>query len=456
MSMKEIVEKQRAFYRAGNTRPYAYRQKMLQKLEKLVRKYDREIQKALYQDLHKSGGEAFMTEIGLSLSEITYARRHLKDWMKVRKVWAPLTHFPAYGTVRPEPYGVVLIMAPWNYPFLLNMEPLCDAIAAGNCCILKPSAYAPATSALLKKMIEEAFPGEYITVIEGGREENALLLEQRFDYIFFTGSPGVGKLVMEKAAEHLIPVTLELGGKSPCIVERTADINQAAKRIVFGKFINCGQTCVAPDYVLVHRDIKDEFIKALKKWIKNFWGDDPLEHPDYPKMISEKHFRRAAGLLQEGHIVTGGEADEGKLQITPTIIDGVQWNYRIMGEEIFGPILPVLEYKSLAETVEFLKNREKPLALYLFTRSRKAKDMVLSELSFGGGCVNDTLMHLATPYMGFGGVGNSGMGAYHGKAGFDTFSHKKSILHRGLHPDIPVRYPGYGGTKDKIIRRLLR
>ncbi|MDO4275326.1 MAG: aldehyde dehydrogenase [Eubacteriales bacterium] len=456
MPMNEIVERQREFFRAGNTRPYAYRQKMLQQLEKQVRKYDKEIQAALHQDLHKSGGEAFMTEIGLSLSEINHVRKHLKNWMRVKKVRAPLTHFPAYGTVRPEPYGVVLIMAPWNYPFLLNIEPLCDAIAAGNCCILKPSAYAPATSALLKKMIGEVFPPEYITVIEGGREENELLLEQRFDYIFFTGSPGVGKLVMEKAAAHLTPVTLELGGKSPCIVERTADINQAAKRIVFGKFINCGQTCVAPDYVLVHSEIKDEFIKALRKWITDFWGEHPLENPDYPRMISEKHFRRAAGLLGEGRIVAGGETDEGKLQITPTIIDGVKWNYRIMGEEIFGPILPVLEYRSLTETVDFLKNKEKPLALYLFTRSRKAKDMVLSELSFGGGCVNDTLIHLATPYMGFGGVGNSGMGAYHGKTGFDTFSHRKSILHRGLHPDIPVRYPGYGGTKDKIIRRLLR
>lgn len=454
--MKEIIEKQREFYRAGYTRPYAYRAKMLARLEAVIKKYDREIRRALYSDLHKSSGEAYMTEIGLMLSEISYMRRHLRGWMRGKTVPAPLCHFPAYGEVRPEPYGVVLIMAPWNYPFLLNMEPLCDAIAAGNCCVLKPSAYAPATSALLKKMLSEVFPQEYITVIEGGREENALLLEERFDYIFFTGSPAVGRLVMEKASRFLTPVTLELGGKSPCIVERSADVEQAAKRIVFGKLINCGQTCVAPDYVLVHKDIKDELITCMKKWICTFWGKDPLTNPQYPRMISEKHFRRVEALLDEGKIVFGGKTDAGKLQITPTIIDMVKWNHKIMGEEIFGPVLPVLEYESLNKTVAFLKKREKPLALYLFTRSAKARRLVLGQLSFGGGCVNDTLVHLATPYMGFGGVGGSGMGSYHGKAGFETFSHQKSILHRAVFPDIPIRYPAYGGKKDKIIRMLVK
>lgn len=454
--MKELIEKQRKFYRAGSTRPYAYRRQMLGRLEALVKKYDREICRALNQDLNKSSGEAYMTEIGLALSEISYMRRHLRGWMRGKTVPAPLCHFPAYGKVRPEPYGVVLIMAPWNYPFLLNIAPLCNAMAAGNCCVLKPSAYAPATSALLKKMLAEAFPPEYITVIEGGREENALLLEERFDYIFFTGSPAVGRLVMEKASRHLTPVTLELGGKSPCIVERSADVEQAAKRIVFGKLINCGQTCVAPDYVLVHKDLKDELVSHMIQWIEEFWGEEPLANPQYPRMISEKHFHRVEALMSEGRIVYGGRTDAGKLQITPTIIDMVQWNYKIMGEEIFGPVLPVLEYENLNKTLAFLKKREKPLALYLFTRSGRARRLVLGELSFGGGCVNDTLVHLATPYMGFGGVGGSGMGAYHGKDGFETFSHKKSILHRAVFPDIPIRYPAYGGTKDKIIRMLVK
>lgn len=456
MDAEKVVKLQRAYYRAGNTRPYAFRRKMLETLEKMVKKYESQIKKALYEDLHKSSQEAYMTEIGLALSEISYVKKHLRVWMKEKRVPAPLVHFPAYGSVIHEPYGVVLIMTPWNYPFLLNLGPLCDAIAAGNCCVLKPSAYAPASSHLLKKMIQETFLPEYITVVEGGRKENCLLLEERFDYIFFTGSPEVGKTVMEKASVHLTPVTLELGGKSPCIVDDTADIKMAAKRIVFGKFINCGQTCVAPDYVLVHKKKKEELIKYLIYWIKDFWGENPLENPDYPKMITEKHFQRVSGLMGEGRIRLGGEMDRGKMQITPTIIDMVKWEYKIMGEEIFGPVLPVLEYEDTEELLGILKEKEKPLALYLFTGSRKEKEKILSVLSFGGGCVNDTLMHLATPYMGFGGVGNSGMGSYHGKDGFETFSHRKSILHRGRFPDLFVRYPVYSGKKEKFIRKFLR
>ena len=456
MNAEEIVKLQRAYYRAGNTRPYAFRREMLETLEKMIKKYEGQIKKALYEDLHKSSQEAYMTEIGLALSEISYVKKHLRGWMKEKRVPAPLVHFPAYGSVVHEPYGVVLIMTPWNYPFLLNLSPLCDAIAAGNCCVLKPSAYAPASSHLLKKMIQETFPPEYITVVEGGRKENCLLLEERFDYIFFTGSPEVGKTVMEKASVHLTPVTLELGGKSPCIVGDTANIKMAAKRIVFGKFINCGQTCVAPDYVLVHKKKKEELIKALIYWIKAFWGENPLGNPDYPKMITEKHFQRVSSLMEEGRIRLGGDMDRGKMQITPTIIDMVKWEYKIMGEEIFGPVLPVLEYEDTEELLRCLKEKEKPLALYLFTGSRKEKEEILSDLSFGGGCINDTLMHLATPYMGFGGVGNSGMGSYHGRDGFETFSHRKSILHRGIFPDLSVRYPAYSEKKEKFIQKFLK
>lgn len=456
MNAEEIVGLQRAYYRAGNTRPYAFRRKMLEKLENTVRKYEKQIKSALYEDLHKSSQEAYMTEIGLALSEISYTKKHLRRWMKEKRVPAPLVHFPAYGSILHEPYGVVLIMTPWNYPFLLNISPLCDAIAAGNCCVLKPSAYAPSSSKLLKKMIEETFPPEYITVVEGGRKENSLLLEERFDYIFFTGSPAVGKTVMEKASAYLTPVTLELGGKSPCIVDETADIKMAAKRIVFGKFINCGQTCVAPDYVLVHKKKKEELIKNLIQWIKKFWGENPLENPDYPKMITEKHFLRVSALMDEGRIRLGGEVSKEKMQITPTIIDMVKWEYKIMGEEIFGPVLPVLEYEDTEEMLTLLKEKEKPLALYLFTGSRKKKENILSTLSFGGGCVNDTLMHLATPYMGFGGVGSSGMGSYHGRDGFETFSHRKNILHRGVFPDLSVRYPVYSEKKEEFIQKFLK
>lgn len=456
MNAEEIVKLQRAYYRAGNTRPYVFRKKMLETLEETVRKYENQIKEALYEDLHKSSQEAYMTEIGLALSEISYVKKHLRSWMKEKRVPAPLVQFPAYGRVIHEPYGVVLIMTPWNYPFLLNLGPLCDAIAAGNCCVLKTSAYAPASSRLLKNMMQEAFPQEYITVVEGGRKENCLLLEERFDYIFFTGSPEVGKTVMEKAAVHLTPVTLELGGKSPCIVDDTANIKMAAKRIVFGKFINCGQTCVAPDYVLVHKKKKEELIKALIYWVKVFWGENPLDHPDYPKMITEKHFQRVSGLMGEGRTRLGGETDRGKMQITPTIIDMVKWEYKIMGEEIFGPVLPVLEYNDTEELLKILEEKEKPLALYLFTGRKKEKEKILSALSFGGGCVNDTLMHLATPYMGFGGVGKSGMGSYHGRDGFETFSHRKSILHRGVFPDLSVRYPVYSEKKEKFIQKFLK
>ena len=345
-------------------------------------------------------------------------------------------------------------MAPWNYPVLLSLDPLIGAISAGNCAVLKPSAYAPATSAVLAEVIAAALPPELVTVVQGGREENQALLEEKFDYIFFTGSPDVGRYVMEKAAAHLTPVTLELGGKSPCIVTSSADLKMAARRIAFGKLVNAGQTCVAPDYLLVHTSVKEHLIPLLQKEVEHFLGSDPLNNADFPKIVNEKHFRRLQGLLTEGTIRFGGQASDGR--IAPTVIDNLTPDAPVMQEEIFGPILPILTYHELDEVIQFVQDRPKPLALYLFTRKKEEEDRILSRLSFGGGCVNDTIVHLATPHMPFGGVGESGMGGYHGKASFDTFSHQKSILKKANWLDLPVRYHPYTPAKERLLRLFLR
>ena len=347
-------------------------------------------------------------------------------------------------------------MSPWNYPFMLCMEPLIGAIAAGNCCVLKPSAYAPATSSVIQTVIRDAFPGKYVAVVEGGRKENTELLEQRFDYIFFTGGVTVGKLVMEKASRYLTPVTLELGGKSPCIVTDKAKLSLAAKRMVFGKFLNSGQTCVAPDYALVDEKVKEEFLSWVVYWIGKMLGKEPLDNPDYPKMINEKHYHRVMGLLAGAHVCCGGYGHEETLQITPTVLENVRWEDPVMQEEIFGPVLPVLTFRSLEEAIAQVKKREKPLALYLFTEDKKEQKKVLKSISFGGGCINDTIIHLATSRLGFGGVGNSGMGSYHGKLSFETFSHTKSIVNKSTWLDLPFRYMPYNATKEKLIRLFLR
>ena len=353
-------------------------------------------------------------------------------------------------------FGVVLIMSPWNYPFMLCMEPLAGAIAAGNCCILKPSAYAPATSAVIRELIEAVFPPEYVAVVEGGRAENTALLEQRFDYIFFTGGVTVGKLVMEKASRHLTPVTLELGGKSPCIVEESANLKIAARRLAFGKYLNAGQTCVAPDYLLVQDSVKEPFLALLKQEIRNMYGEKPLENPDYPKIINEKHYRRILGLLEGETVLTGGEANETTLQIAPVILDGVKAEAPVMQEEIFGPVLPVLTFSSVDEAERFVREREKPLACYIFTTRKDVEKRLLQNLSFGGGCVNDTIIHLATSRMGFGGVGSSGMGSYHGKWSFETFSHEKSIVKKYNWIDLPIRYQPYTKGKEKLLKFFLK
>ena len=455
MKIDELVRGQRRFFEKGHTKSLAFRMQALERLEKIVKRNEGEIRHALYQDLHKSSFESYMTEMGMVFSELDFVKRHLKGWMRKKTVRTPLAQFPSRSFVTYEPYGVVLVMAPWNYPFMLCMDPLIGAVAAGNCCILKPSGYAKHVSAVIVKMIREAFPPEFVAVVEGGRAENQELLEQRFDYIFFTGGVTVGRLVMEKAARYLTPVTLELGGKSPCIVDNTANLKMAAKRLVFGKYLNSGQTCVAPDYLLVQEDVKEKFLVYVKHFIRQMFGKEPLKNPDYPRMINEKHYHRVMGLLKDEKAETGGYGDEKRLQIAPTVLTGITEGSPVMHEEIFGPVLPVLTFGEIEEAIKFIKEREKPLALYLFTRDARTEKRVLRNLSFGGGCINDTIIHLATPHMGFGGVGGSGMGSYHGKESFDTFSHKKSVVKKSDIIDLPIRYQPYTEGKEWLLRRFL-
>lgn len=450
-----VSEKQRAFFKKGITKTYGFRQAALARLERALELFEDELCEALYADLHKSESESRMAEIGLVRSELKYVRRHLYRWMKPHYNMTDVSQIPGRTYTVAEPYGVVLIMAPWNYPVLLCLDPLIDAIAAGNCVVLKPSAYAPTVSSVLKKMLESIYPSRYVAVIEGGRDENAALLEQRFDYIFFTGGVTVGKLVLEKAAKNVTPVTLELGGKSPCIVDKTADLQIAARRVAFGKLLNAGQTCVAPDYLVVHEDIKEEFLARLKEEILRMEKGDALQNRDYPRIINEKHFHRILGLIEGENVYMGGGFREETLQIEPTVLVDVTTESAVMQEEIFGPILPVLTYSSSEELQKIIQNFEKPLAFYLFTRDRGMKEWALGTFSFGGGCINNTIVHLTTSHMPFGGVGYSGMGGYHGKAGYDTFSHDKSIVDSLNHPDIPVRYQPYAEWKDEIVRRFL-
>ena len=453
--VEEIVQRQRKFFQTGTTLSLNVRRTMLMRLEAAVRRNQRAICQALQEDLHKSEMEASMTEVYLVLEELRRLRTHLAQWTRTRRVPGSLTQFPSYGELRREPYGVVLVMAPWNYPFLLSLQPLAGAVAAGNCVVLKPSAYAPAVSAVLEKLVAEAAAPQYLTVVSGGREANGDLLEQRFDYIFFTGGVSVGKLVMEKAAAHLTPVTLELGGKSPCLVEKSARLRLAAKRIVFGKFLNSGQTCVAPDYVLVDQSVAEEFCGYLEFWIRRLYGENPLENPDYPRMINRKHFDRVRGLLEGEKIRTGGGCRAETLQIAPTVVETGE-DSPLMQEEIFGPVLPVLRYRTLPEAEAVILRREKPLALYLFTEDRQVKRRILRHISFGGGCVNDTVLHLTASRLPFGGVGGSGMGRYHGKYSLDTFSHQKGVVHVSSRVDVPLRYPPYTAAKKKLIAAFLR
>jgi len=456
MDRQTLLESQRRYFASGATLPLDGRRQALQALYRAVEANEDKICAALREDLGKSPSESYMCEIGLVKSEISYLLRHLNGFARERRVRTPLAQYVSRSFEKPSPYGCVLIMSPWNYPFLLTLDPLADALAAGNTAVLKPSAYSPHTSALLREIVEGCFPPEYVAVVTGGRAENAGLLELPFDYIFFTGSQAVGKEVLRKAAERLTPVTLELGGKSPCVVDETANLPLAARRIVFGKLVNCGQTCVAPDYIYCHESVRERLVGELKKQIIIQYGEEPLKNEAYGKIINEKHFRRLQGLMDETKIVHGGETDETACRIAPTILDGVSWDDPVMGQEIFGPILPVLTYTSRPEAIAQVRSRPRPLALYIFSSDRRNIDAWKERVSFGGGCVNDTLIHLATSDMGFGGVGESGMGAYHGRRGFETFSHMKSMVDKKTFLDLPMRYQPYTAMKDRLVRMFLK
>lgn len=455
--IRALLEQQRAFYRSGATIPVSFRIAQLKRLYGAVKKYQTEMDAALAEDLGKSNYEGFMCESGLALTEIRHMIRHTKGYARRKTVSTPLAQFCSHSYRQPVPRGNTLIMSPWNYPLLLTLDPLADAIAAGNTAIVKPSAYAPATSRIVKKIIEECFAPEYVAVVTGGRAENTALLDQKFDFIFFTGSQAVGREVLRHAAEHLTPVVLELGGKSPCIVDASANLQLAARRIVFGKYLNCGQTCVAPDYVLCQRSIKDAFVQAVAAEIKRQYGDEPLNNPNYGKIINEKHFTRLCGLIEQSKVVFGGERNAAACRIAPTVMDNVTDGDAVMGEEIFGPILPVIAFDEFDTVVDGLKSKAKPLALYLFTRDKGHIRRVTTELSYGGGCINDVVIHLATSAMGFGGIGESGMGAYHGRAGFDAFSHSKSIVDKKTWMDLPMRYQPYQSRLyEKLLHIFLR
>ena len=453
-NISAILQNQRTFFATGRTKDVSFRIAYLKKLEHWIDAHHADIFAALRQDLNKPQFEAYATETGMVLDELKFVLKHIRRWSKHKRVASNMKNFPSTCNIYPEPYGIALIMSPWNYPFQLCIAPLIAAVSAGNCAIVKPSAYSPATSSVIAKLCREVFDEGHVTVVEGGRTENQALLSEQYDVIFFTGSTTVGKTVMQAAAQHLTPVILELGGKSPCIVDQTANIKLAAKRIVWGKFVNAGQTCVAPDYILVHESVKKKLMDEMKKNIQAMYGEKPCENQEYPKIINEKHFNRLLSLLKDEKIVMGGDSNSHSLQIEPTLIEDVCWEAPVMSEEIFGPIMPVLTFSNMEELLNMIKERPKPLAAYLFTSNKKNERYFLRNLSFGGGCINDTVVHLSVERLPFGGVGNSGMGSYHGKAGFDAFTHYKSVLKKSKLIDIPLRYPPYSESGLKLLMKM--
>ncbi len=454
--IKDLVSEQRKYFYTGATLNVELRLQALSRLKSWILSHEDKIGESIKKDLGKSSFESYMCETGLVLSEITYMEKHVRRFAKEKAVYTPLAQFHSRSYKKPSPYGVVLIMSPWNYPFLLTIEPLVDALAAGNTAILKPSAYSPCTTALLERLVKDCFNPGYVSIVKGGREENTALLNEHFDYIFFTGSQAVGREVMKHASEHLTPVTLELGGKSPCIVDKTANIRLAAKRIVFGKFLNCGQTCVAPDYIYCDPSVRDALTKQIIKQIHRQYGKEPLKNKNYGKIINQKHFDRILGLIDPDKTICGGNSDRNTLQIEPTVMDQVTFQDAVMQQEIFGPVLPVLTYSSLDEAINRINSMAHPLALYLFTGDQKTAKKVTARCGFGGGCINDTIIHLATSEMGFGGFGESGMGSYHGKDGFRTFSHYKSIVDKKTWLDLPMRYQPYRSLCNKMIHFFLK
>jgi aldehyde dehydrogenase (NAD+) len=447
---QEILEKQRAFFATGKTRNPAFRIEQLQKLRRVVVEKHGEVEKSLYRDLRKCEFEAFATEVTAMIDEIDCAVANLASWTKPVEVETSPLFGPSQSRIYYEPYGTVLILNTWNYPFVLCFKPLVGALAAGNCCVVKPSEVAPATSRVLADIINTAFDEEYCLAVEGGAGVAEEMLKERFDFILYTGSTGVGRIVAQAAASHLTPVVLELGGKSPCIVDRSADIDRSVASICWGKFINAGQTCVAPDYVWVHREVKDRLVEALKRQIVAFYGNDVATNPDFGRIINRRSFERLLSLMREGDIVFGGEADGEQLFIAPTLIDGITWESRIMQEEVFGPILPILTFDRPEEIVQTLSRREKPLALYLYTTSKEMENLIINSVSYGGGCINATLMHMLNTNLPFGGVGSSGHGFYQGRWSIETFSHKKCILSRTLSDEPSPLFPPYADHVDML------
>jgi len=454
--MENTIEKQRRFFAGGATRSFEFRIAMIERLAQGILDRESQILEALDRDLRRPSVTGYGSEIAPSLAEIRYARKHLRKWMKPRRAggspWFPLSR----GTVVAEPLGVCLIVSPWNYPFLLAIQPLVSAIAAGNCAIVKPSEMAGFTEKVIAELISDLFDEEYIAVVTGGPEVSQSLLELKFDHIFFTGAERIGRIVMKAAAKHTTPVTLELGGKSPCIVAQDCDISKTAKRITWGKFLNAGQTCVAPDYLLVDRKIKDELVAQIETRIDSFYGANPRDSHDFGRIINAHHFDRLCGLLEGQDAIVGGQTDRDSLYIAPTLIEATGRSGAVMEEEIFGPILPVIAFDDLSEAIEVVNQNPKPLALYIFSKSPSVQQEVLSKTSSGGVCINDTLVHLTSPTLPFGGVGASGFGRYHGRAGFETFSNPKSILRQTLLFDLPKRFPPTAPKDLKLLRRMLR
>ena len=453
----DILKEHKTYFTTNETKNLDFRIASLKLLKSNIKKYEKEILGALYKDLGKSEFEAYSTEVGFVLDSLSNFIKNLKIWAKVKKVKTPIHQYPSKSYIMYEPYGTVLIIGPFNYPFQLLIEPLIGAISAGNCVILKPSESTPTISALTKKIIEETFDKKYIRVIEGEKETTSVLINSPFDYIFFTGSVAVGRIVMEAAAKNLVPVTLELGGKSPTIVDNTANLDIAAKRILWGKPVNCGQTCIAPDYLLVHKSIKDLFIEKLKSTIIDFYGSDASKSRDYGKIVNTRQFDRLAKIIEKDKtkIIYGGNVRKNTLYIEPTLINNATWQDASMEDEIFGPILPILEYEDINEAIAIINARPKPLALYLFTESKIIENTVLCSVSFGGGCINDTISHVVSASMPFGGVGNSGIGAYHGRESFHTFSHRKSILKKSTSINLKLIFPPYG-NRINLVRKLLK
>ena len=453
--MQEMQKRQQEFFETGITRSAGFRRAALKRLLDAVKRWEPKLLQALQEDLGKAPFEGYVAELAVVYEEIRTLRDHVSAWMRPRRVRCYKPQFPARCFVQPDPLGSVLILSPWNYPVQLTLAPLAAALAAGNCAVVKPSRFAEKTAAVLGEMLETSFPRGLVDVVPGGEGSNRELLRLKWDHIFFTGSPAVGRAVMEAAAAHLTPVTLELGGKSPCILDETADLKLAARRIAWGKLINAGQTCVAPDYVLLPQGMVHDFVREFGLAVARMYGEEPLRCPDYGKIVNEKHMERLKGLLQSGFAAVGGVYSDEERKISPTVLTDVSWDSPVMQEEIFGPILPVIPYQSFADALHQVKSRPEPLAVYLFTHDRDHERRVLEELRFGGGCVNDVVVHLTKPRMPFGGVGESGMGAYHGKAGFLTFSHLKSVMKAQTALDLPLRYPPYCG-KLPFARLLLR